>query len=34
MTNSIVFYNASWQTAVVLVCTLDLTNYDSGEDEE
>ncbi len=34
MTNSIVFYNASWRTAVVLVCTLDLTNYDSGEDEE
>lgn len=26
-TNSIVFYNSSWETAVMLVCTLDLTNY-------
>ncbi len=32
MTSSILFYNSSWETAVVLVCTLDLTNY-SEEDE-
>ncbi|MCM1150734.1 MAG: hypothetical protein NC209_01885 [Alistipes sp.] len=32
MTSSIVFYNSSWETAVTLVCTLDLTNY--TEDDE
>lgn len=32
MTSSIVFYNSSWAPAVVLVCTLDLTNY-TEEDE-
>ncbi|MDE6508273.1 MAG: hypothetical protein K2L04_07425 [Alistipes sp.] len=32
MTSSIVFYDSSWSTAVVLVCTLDLTSY--SEDDE
>ena len=31
MTSSIVFYNSSWETAVTIVCTLDLTNYTEEE---
>lgn len=33
MTNSIIFYNSSGEIAVVLVCTLDLTDY-TEENEE
>ncbi|MDE5694376.1 MAG: hypothetical protein K2H77_00075, partial [Alistipes sp.] len=32
MTGHIMFYDSSWQVAVVLVCTLDLTSY--SEDDE
>ncbi len=32
MTSHIVFYNSSWEAAVTIICTLDLTNY-TEEDE-
>ncbi|MDE5578679.1 MAG: hypothetical protein K2I85_01825 [Alistipes sp.] len=31
MTGHIIFYNSSWETAVTIVCTLDLTDYKEEE---
>ena len=31
MTGHITFYNSSWETAITIVCTLDLTNYTEEE---